>query len=464
MLDHLAAQLDQGGLAGPAGAGADLGVDPNAPRPSPREAPSTRVRGLAGHLHRPVGILLVGDHDHGEHHAHGGAAGPGPGLDELGGDAELGIPPSSSRPAPGPEAPRWAWCSPWSWSSTRSRLTGAMGMAREASHEHPARVLGVILGYGAATRRSTPRSAPARLDRRDRFDQAERRGGQASRLGRAALVAAGLSRRGVVADRPTGEPGRGPARRPRAAPDHRLRERQPGGAPRCATVQGLHARQHRPGVDPAHPVACPARGRTRPASAQGHGGHVFAERVNPARPAHGLAADGSRSTIEAQDSRPGVTEVALDTARGRSASPGPTAGWRRTPPPGTRTGRSGSPSRGSRAVRRGAAPARRGRRLRRGGEDADQEQVAVTAPGTPPRIEVHESADALATAIAGGCSTRLTEPRSAATSRRSPSPAAPSPTPSTRAGPSLARVGGRLVARRRLVGRRAVRRAGVGRP
>ena len=37
----------------------------------------------------------------------------------------------------------------------------AMEMAREASHEHPARVLGVILGDGRGARRSTPRSAPA---------------------------------------------------------------------------------------------------------------------------------------------------------------------------------------------------------------------------------------------------------------------------------------------------------------
>jgi 6-phosphogluconolactonase len=36
----------------------------------------------------------------------------------------------------------------------------------------------------------------------------------------------------------------------------------------------------------------------------------------------------------------------------------------------------------------------------------------VTAPGTPPRIEVHETADALATAIAGELLTRLTDAQS----------------------------------------------------
>jgi 6-phosphogluconolactonase len=36
----------------------------------------------------------------------------------------------------------------------------------------------------------------------------------------------------------------------------------------------------------------------------------------------------------------------------------------------------------------------------------------VTAPGSPPRIEVHESADALATAIAGELLTRLTDAQS----------------------------------------------------
>ena len=38
----------------------------------------------------------------------------------------------------------------------------AMDAAREASHEHPARVLGVILGDGRGAAGSTPRSASAR--------------------------------------------------------------------------------------------------------------------------------------------------------------------------------------------------------------------------------------------------------------------------------------------------------------
>ena len=37
-------------------------------------------------------------------------------------------------------------------------------------------------------------------------------------------------------------------------------------------VPGLRPRQHRPELDPADPVACPARGRPRPAPAEGHRG------------------------------------------------------------------------------------------------------------------------------------------------------------------------------------------------
>ncbi len=82
-----------------------------------------------------------------------------------------------------------------------------------------------------------------RLDRRDRADPAERRGGQAPRVGGAAAAAARLPRRRLVADRPARRPGRRPARRARAAPDHRRRRRharQGQGAAR--PVRGVRAR------------------------------------------------------------------------------------------------------------------------------------------------------------------------------------------------------------------------------
>ena len=84
-----------------------------------------------------------------------------------------------------------------------------------------------------------------RLDRRDRADQAQRRGGQAPRLRRAAAAAAGLPRGGLVADRPAGRPGRGPARGARTAADHRLGERVPRQVQGAARpVPRLHAGQH----------------------------------------------------------------------------------------------------------------------------------------------------------------------------------------------------------------------------
>ena len=89
----------------------------------------------------------------------------------------------------------------------------AMAAAREASHEHPARVLGVILGdaRGAAAGQR-PGRRRRRLDRRDRADPAQGRGRQAPRVRRAAAAAAGLPGRDLVADRPARRHRRRPAR------------------------------------------------------------------------------------------------------------------------------------------------------------------------------------------------------------------------------------------------------------
>ena len=94
VLDHLATQPDQGGLAGPAGEGADLGVDVGGSA-GVAEDDAERARGMLvgghpGRGHRLVGVLLVDDHDQGQHHAHGRAAGLEAVLDERRGDRGRG--------------------------------------------------------------------------------------------------------------------------------------------------------------------------------------------------------------------------------------------------------------------------------------------------------------------------------------------------------------------------------------
>ena len=159
-----------------------------------------------------------------------------------------------------------------------------MDAAKEASHEHPARVLGVILGDGRGAGQVNAQvgtgqgwsgeTALIRLKGEVR---------QAPRVGRAAAAAARLPRRRLVAHRPPRRPGRRPARPARPAPDHRRGvrvARQAQGAAR--PVRGLLPRQHRPGLDPDHPVAGAARRRARPAPAQGPAGaSVTAERISP---------------------------------------------------------------------------------------------------------------------------------------------------------------------------------------
>ena len=83
----------------------------------------------------------------------------------------------------------------------------AMDAAKQASHEHPARVLGVILGDGrGAAQVNAQVGDRAGLDRRDGPDPAQGRGGQAPRVGGAAAAAARLPGRRLVARRPPGGP------------------------------------------------------------------------------------------------------------------------------------------------------------------------------------------------------------------------------------------------------------------
>ena len=207
---------------------------------------------------------------------------------------------------------------------------------------------GVILGDARGTPAGQrPGRHRRRLDRRDRADPAPGRGGQARRVRRAAAAAARLPGRDLVADRPARRPGRRPARRARAAPDHRRRRRHAAARRRRSTaVRGVRAGQHRPGLDPAHAVAGAARGRARPAPAQGH----RRRRSPPSGSARAPTCSspgwptGSRSRSTRTNSRgPGHH-------RGRARDQGgadpdlarATAGWRRSPPPASPTGRSRS--------------------------------------------------------------------------------------------------------------------------
>ena len=99
----------------------------------------------------------------------------------------------------------------------------AMLAAKRASREHPARVLGVILGDArGAGQRQRPGRQRRRLGRRDRPDPAQGRGGQARRVRRAAAAPPRLPRRVWWPTARARRPGRRPARRAGPAPDHRL--------------------------------------------------------------------------------------------------------------------------------------------------------------------------------------------------------------------------------------------------
>ena len=271
----------------------------------------------------------------------------------------------------------------------------AMEMAREASHEHPARVLGVILGDG---RGDVPGRRPGRhrlgLDRRDRADPA-----------RAARWSSTPTRWCCRCCCPTPRsPSGGPPTRPRTRRRTRSASWRSGGSPTPPTSsrgksKALHAqcRAYTPGnTDLAWTRLTPWRALLAAALDQHPlkvtGGAVDRRAGQPVRrPAGGLAAaTGSRSTSTRKGSGgPGITEVELRDPRGSDPdlAAGRPAGdvlLARPPRPADRA----APPGRARAAGRGAPPARRGRRVRRRREDADQEQVAVTAA---PRIEVHES-------------------------------------------------------------------------
>ena len=294
-----------------------------------------------------------------------------------------------------------------------------MRVARQASHEHPARVLGVILGDArgdAAGQR--PGRHRLRLDRRDRADPAQGRGGQAPRVGGAARCCCPTppSRSG---GRPTRRRTRptDPLGRARATPDHRRRR-----APPAARARRIHRQcasytpgQHRPGLDPDHAVARAARRRARPAPAQGHGrlGHRRAgqpERRPARRPG---CADRLKVDVEPQElerarhhrgraSRPRRDPIRISRPDGRLAtysSPGPSRPADRPQAP-----------RAARAARRGAAPPRRGRRVRRHRPPADEaagrHERAAGPPGRGPRVRATRSRPRRRRAAAPGSPSR----------------------------------------------------------
>ena len=222
-----------------------------------------------------------------------------------------------------------------------------MDAARAASHEHPARVLGVILGdaRGAADVNAQVGTG-SRLDRRDRADPAQRRGGQAPRVGRAAAAAARLPRRDLVAHRRPDGPRRRPARRPRPAPDHRRGRGHPRQARKAIHTQ---CASYAPGnTDLAWTRLTPWRALLAAALDQHHAEGDRRRRSPPSGSARAPTCwspgwpTGSRCTSTRTNSDgPGHHRGgARDQARARSGSAGPTASWPRSPPPASPTGRS----------------------------------------------------------------------------------------------------------------------------
>ena len=83
---------------------------------------------------------------------------------------------------------------------------------------------------------------------------------------------------------------------------------------------GVHAWEHGPGLDPAHPVACAAGGRPRPAPAQGHRWLRDRRADEPQRrPARRVAAQPAQGRHPAQELRgPGITRSSSRPRRDRS--------------------------------------------------------------------------------------------------------------------------------------------------
>ena len=150
----------------------------------------------------------------------------------------------------------------------------ALASARKASHEHPARVIGLILGSA----RGKP-AVNAQIGIGDGWSGEValiRLYGEVVKHAESVVLPLLLPDSPVVVwwsndhpDDPAADPiGRLAQRRITDAAAVRTREDE-GGPP---ALRGLRAGHHRPGLDPAHAVARPARGGARPAAAQGQVG------------------------------------------------------------------------------------------------------------------------------------------------------------------------------------------------
>ena len=199
-------------------------------------------------------------------------------------------------------AARWpsAGCSPWSIVVDETDADEAIEAANDASRQHPCRIIVVVAGQQA---RREPARRPDPRRRRRRAPARSSCCASTAPLadhGDSVVIPLLLPDAPVVAwwpgERPGDVVGR-PDRRDGPAPDHRRgRGTQP--ARGAAAARGdLRAGRHRPGLDPAHAVARPARRGARPAAVRaGHRGHRHRRPATPPRPTcspRWLAADAA---------------------------------------------------------------------------------------------------------------------------------------------------------------------------
>ena len=213
-----------------------------------------------------------------------------------------------------------------------------MKVAREASHEHPARVLGVILGDGrGAAQVNAQVGAGSGWSGETALIRLK---GEVVKHPESVVLPLLLPDSPVAIYWPTDPPDDPAATRsehwPSAgSPTLPVRPGEDPGDPH--PVRELHQGQHRPRLDPDHAVARAARGLARPAPPQGHLrlGRRRADQPQR-RPARRLArrpAQGRASPVRRRRARASPRWCSR-RRRARSGSPAPTASSRRTPRPG----------------------------------------------------------------------------------------------------------------------------------
>ena len=193
--------------------------------------------------------------------------------------------------------------------------------------------------------------------------------------------------------------------------------------------------RHRPGLDPDHPVARPARRRAGPAAVRaGHAGRR--SRAARTAPAPTCSPPGSRLYLKCPVTpRAHAGRAPAWSASAWSGSPGPIelvrpGRQRRHPDPARPAGAADRAARraGPRLPGRGAAPARPGRRLRRGrhpraraaGEDGVAGPQAAAADAERPAAAAEAVAGHARTTAAVRASRRGRRPRQAAATAKAP--------------------------------------------